>query len=261
MAKRIDLIVIEDEEIICREYENLCKDNPDIYFIGSTGKAHDALQMCKEFNPTSIVLDLELNKGGGNGIHFLEEFATLNLPRRPYILVVTNNVSPVTHNTIRQLGADFIITKNQSDYSVSMVLGLLMSINKAGGSLDTDSNECNTKLTQANEYRETLKNRISTELDLIGISSHLKGRKYLRDAIELTCDKERPNLCAIIAKTYQKTDASVERAMQTAINRAWRITDTETLEKQYTAYINPRRGVPTITEFIYYYADKVKKNI
>ncbi|MCR5652585.1 MAG: sporulation initiation factor Spo0A C-terminal domain-containing protein [Ruminococcus sp.] len=100
---------------------------------------------------------------------------------------------------------------------------------------------------------------MSEELDLIGISPKVKGRKYLRDAIEMTCDKEQPNLCSQIAKSYSVSSASVERAMQGAINRAWNTTDTETLETQYTAYINPERGYPTIMEFVYYYADKVKK--
>jgi hypothetical protein len=63
----------------------------------------------------------------------------------------------------------------------------------------------------------------------------------------------------MIAKSYSVSTPSVERAMQGAINRAWNTTDTETLEKQYTAYINPDRGHPTATEFIFYYADKVLK--
>ena len=110
-------------------------------------------------------------------------------------------------------------------------------------------------------YRRKLRDGITKELDLIGISPRAKGRKYLRDAIELTCDKETPNLCMEIAKQYSKTPASVERAMQNAIDRAWSITDPETLEEHYTAYINPRKGVPTLMQFIYYYAEKVKKNI
>ena len=47
--------------------------------------------------------------------------------------------------------------------------------------------------------------------------------------------------------------------MQNAINKAWRTTDIEDLSINYTARISSEKGVPTMTEFIYYYADKLKE--
>jgi len=47
--------------------------------------------------------------------------------------------------------------------------------------------------------------------------------------------------------------------MQTAINYAWRISPVEDLILHYKARINYETGVPTPTEFIYYYADKIRK--
>lgn len=47
--------------------------------------------------------------------------------------------------------------------------------------------------------------------------------------------------------------------MQNAILHAWRISSLEDLTALYTARINYETGVPTPTEFIYYYADKIKK--
>ena len=46
--------------------------------------------------------------------------------------------------------------------------------------------------------------------------------------------------------------------MQNAIARAWRTTPIEDLLRYYTARISSEKGVPTITEFIYYYAAKLK---
>ena len=96
---------------------------------------------------------------------------------------------------------------------------------------------------------------------MVGISPLAVGRDYLRDAIEMICHKKQTYISSAIAKKYQKTDASVERAMQNAINSAWRKTDIDTLERSYTAPIFSEKGVPTLTEFIYYYADKVKSNM
>ena len=77
----------------------------------------------------------------------------------------------------------------------------------------------------------------------------------------MVCYKEQTYICNEIAKKYQKTSASVERAMQNAIDRAWKTTDITTLEEHFRAYVNPTKGVPTLTEFIYYYADKVKNSM
>ena len=259
---KIDLFVIEDEKSICEEYKELAKEYPEINYLGSTGDSEKALTMCKELNPGALVLDLELQQGNGNGLDFLTKLKNLNLPNKPYIIVVTNIISPTTHKIARQLGTDFVITKSQKDYNVKMVLDLFKTYNEFEFGLDNDNMfEGDPQTTAAIAYRENLKSRTTEELDLIGISPRVKGRKYLRDAIELTCDKDRKNLCAQIARAYKTSPASVERAMQGAIDRAWSITDPETLETQYTAYINPKRGVPTLLEFIYYYADKIKNNL
>ena len=45
--------------------------------------------------------------------------------------------------------------------------------------------------------------------------------------------------------------------MQNAIKSAWRTNDIDDLLTYYTAKINPNRGVPTLTEFIYYYANQI----
>lgn len=46
-----------------------------------------------------------------------------------------------------------------------------------------------------------------------------------------------------------------------AILYAWRISAIEDLTTYYTAKINYETGVPTPTEFIYYYANKIKKKM
>ena len=87
------------------------------------------------------------------------------------------------------------------------------------------------------------------------------GRKYLTEAIQITINKPQSNICVVIGEKYNKTDASVERAMQNAINKAWRTSDIDDLAQNYTAKISSDKGVPTLTEFVYYYANKIKNEI
>lgn len=76
----------------------------------------------------------------------------------------------------------------------------------------------------------------------------------------MTIKEKSPNICRALAEKYKKNDFSIERAMQNAINKAWRTSDIDDLLTNYTAHINTEKGVPTLTEFIYYYANKVKNN-
>lgn len=255
MHRKLSIVIVEDEIEICEEYKNKIANKDNLFLIDTTNNTNTALDLIDEFSPDILILDLELHNGFGNGINLLKDLTKLKLKSKPFILVVTNNISAITHKIVRNLGADFLITKNQQDYSIDMVLDFISSISVS----DFTNNNSDAHILEATKnYEESVKNRINTELDLIGVSSKLKGRLYLSDAIELTSKGRTPNISTVIAKKYSKTEASVERAMQTAVNHAWRNTDIDTLEKHYTAYINPRKGVPTITEFICYYADKVK---
>lgn len=263
MPKRIDLLVVEDDEATCLEYEQVCKQYDDVFLIGTSAHAKEALKITEEFKPSAVVLDLELQKGSGNGIDYLTYLDNYMLKVKPYILVVTNNVSPVTQAIVRNVGADYIIVKSQADYSVEMVVNFLRSIISKipdmNPNFPTSSPAIKKRIEE--DYNQRLVKRITTELDIIGISPRFKGRNYLRDAIEMICHKEQTYICNEVAKKYGKTASSVERAMQNAIDHAWKTTDTTTLEGHYRAYVNPEKGVPTLTEFIYYYADKVKNSI
>lgn len=263
MQKKINLLVVEDDEATCMAYVEICKNYEDVFLIGTSAHSNEALDLTKEFKPNAVVLDLELQKGTGSGFDYLLHIDDLKLEAKPYILVVTNNVSPVTQAAVRNIGADYIIVKSQSDYSVDMVVNLLRSIISKIPDLNSHSPSESIVIKKRieDDYNQRLTKKITKELDKIGISPRFKGRNYLRDAIEMICHKEQTYICNEVAKKHQKTSASVERAMQNAIDHAWKTTDIATLEEHYNAYINPRKGVPTITEFIYYYADKVKNNM
>lgn len=243
------LLVIDDDRSLCRRYERLCEESPYFSLCACADNACQALELLRQHCPQAVVLEVELRRGGGNGIEILQALPTLELTCRPVVVVVTNNISEVTHNACRRLGADFIITKSQSDYSEAMVLNLLQQLTDA----IADAPDLPKK-----ERDAAAAALICRELDAIGINSKLKGRTYLSAAIRMIIEKKRPNISAEVAACCGKSPPSVERAMQNAINSAWRNTDIETLEKNYTAYINPQKGVPTVTSFIYYYADKIK---
>lgn len=263
MQKRMNILVVEDDDTTCLAYQELCSCQEDIFLIGTSSHTDEAIKLTAEFQPNVVILDLELHKGSGSGLQYLQGIHSLNLKTRPYILVVTNNISPVTHAIARNSGADYVIVKTQADYSEQMVIDFLRSINTSLPESDSLRHSGNREVKQRieEEYVRRLRQRINTELDMVGISPRATGRAYLAEAIEMLSQKRQTYICAEIAKKYKKTDASVERAMQNAINSAWRRSDIETLEQCYTAVVSSEKGVLSLMEFVYYYADKVKNSL
>ena len=115
-------------------------------------------------------------------------------------------------------------------------------------------------ITPAEQNRK-LTIRIHRELDAVGINPKAIGYEYLTEAIIIATKGNVPNLARQIALKYSKTQASVERAMQNAINRAWSSGNPDDLARNYTAVINYERGVPTLTEFVYHYASKFRNEL
>lgn len=258
MDRELSILLVEDDEKACSEIMQYIDELDDVSLIGITNNSSKAIEYVKDFLPDAVILDLELHQGGGNGLIFLNELKQLSLAVNPYILITTNNSSIITYEYARQLGADFIMTKHQSDYSAQSVIEFLrMMKNVIQSKATCISPEHNTTESPEQKTKRTIR-KINVELENVGISPKAIGYQYLVYAIQLIINKSENNLCAIIGSKFGKTDASVERAMQNAINKAWRTSDIDDLAKHYTAKINSDRGVPTITEFVYYYANKIK---
>ncbi len=259
IEKPMPLLLIEDNEEDVRIFNEYIKTRLDVKLIKSTNSSYEGLDITKTYNPEGIILDLELHKGEGSGLSFLEKMKKIELDFKPIVVVTTNVSSDIIYNHIRELGADFIYYKKQKDYSPELVINSIVSLRE----ILYSNNKINKKTTVRESQKETeekLKNIINNELDLIGISAHLKGRKYFEDAIfYLLTNRENGSVFYFLANKYKVGNSSIGRAMQTAINYAWKTSAIDDLLIHYKARINYETGVPTPTEFIYYYAEKIGK--
>lgn len=254
MNNILSVLLIEDDKEACNEIAACIDGMEDIRLVGVTDNATDAIEYVKDTLPNAIILDLELHLGGGNELSFLSELQQLSLPVRPYILITTNNSSNITHQSARQLGADFVITKYESNYSAQYVIHFLHTIQPTILSLKAPIEKA--PLSPADMNRKKI-SRIHRELDLIGVSTKTLGYQYLTEAILIASTGQRLNITPILAEKFQKRAGSIDRAMQTAIDRAWRTADIDELTLYYTAKIRSDKGSPSTLEFICYYADRI----
>lgn len=257
----LTILVVEDDLSICREISAYIDEIDDVRLIDFVNSSSKAEEIIRSSLPDAVILDLELHHGSGSGIALLQALQQNLPPRMPYILVTTNNSSLITYDAARKSGADFILYKHQEGYTPESAVDFLRILKD---SIQSNKSNCAISTAEpqsAEQTRKRIARRISTELDRVGISPKAIGYQYLIDSIQTVMDGPTQNLCSIIGKKYGKTDSSVERAMQNAIVKAWRTTPIDDLLTFYTAKISSERGVPTITEFIYYYANKFKNEL
>lgn len=253
------ILLVEDDINECQIYKNIIKNRTDVELISTTNSSIKAIEEYKKYKPDAIILDLELNDGEGSGFDFIEKINEQCNTRLPKIVVTTNVHTDTVYDFCHRNNVDFIFYKKQKNYSQENIIKTLVLLNEYNG---------NTKITDIKVNEETLKNsilsKINKELDLIGIGVHLHGRKYLCDAIYFILQNDENCKVSIVqhlVNKYKKSNSTISRAMQNAILHAWRITPLDDLTTYYTARINYETGVPTPTELIYYYADKIKKEI
>ena len=254
-------MIIEDDKYECEAYKKIIEQQSDIKLIATTNSSTEAIKFVSKYKPDAIILDLELTGGEGSGLDFIENMKKLKLEHSPKIIVTTNINSDSIYNFLHQNKVDFIFCKNQSNFSNKNVIDTLLLLE----GYNNNSNILNLAVEDSNDenMNDKISNYINKELDLIGVSTHLKGRKYLFDAIYFVIQDNggESNISVVqyLVGKYKRASSTISRAMQNAILHAWRISAIEDLTALYTARVNYETGVPTPMEFIYYYSDKIKK--
>lgn len=263
--KPMTILLIEDDEFECQKFKSYIETLDTVKLIGVTNSSDKGIEYFKTYLPEAIVLDIELHKGQGSGIDFIENAKKYMTDFRPIIVVATNASSSILYDKLHEEGVDLIFYKKQTDYSPKLIISSLLSLRKTLHKFNSIDKNSDIFIESQADYEVKISNKINTELDLIGISSHLKGRKYIHDAI-MYLIKEKDNesgesVFNYLANIHKKSASSVSRVMQTAINYAWRNSSPEDLEMYYLAKVNYNTGVPTPTELIYYYKQKILKSL
>lgn len=259
--KPMKILIIEDDRDDCKNFINAIKSRKDIELVAITDSDIEGLKYTKLKHPEGIILDLELNSsttGNTDALNFIPELKKLNLNYQPIVIVTTHVASKRTHDILHRQGADLILYKDQAKYSAEHVLNIFISMREK-----IPQRTIQTLKEEMQRDEEKISAYISKELDLIGITSKMKGRKYIHDAILYLIENEdsKENVIRHLSNEYKKSTNTITNGIQNAIFRAWRNSAVEDLLEYYTARINPETGVPTPMELIYYYVEKIKREL
>lgn len=261
MLGKMKILIVEDDTDDCNSFIKAIEQREEFEIIGVTDSDIEALNYVRLKHPDGIILDLELNNsrtGNTNSLEFIANIKELKLEHEPIIIVTTHVHSKRTYEILHRLGIDLILYKNSPKYSCDNVLNTFLLYKDVPA-----KNKERTILKDIEDEKIKISNLINHELDLIGVTPKLKGRKYIHDAILYLVENENSkiNVIQYLTKIYKKSGNTITNGIQNAIIHAWRVSAIEDLETYYTAKVNYETGVPTPMEFIYYYVDKIKKLI
>ena len=260
-SKPMKILLIEDDINDCNNFINCVKSRKDVELVAVTDSDVDGLRYVQTKGPEGIVLDLELNNsttGNTDSLDFLSNLKRLKLNYEPIVIVTTHVNSKRTYEILHRSGVDLILYKDHPQYSCNLVLNHFINLRKIPIERSASSVEDILK-----ENKDKISDCINHELGLIGITSNLKGRKYIHDAILYLIKNEDSdvNVIKYLTSIHKKSATTVTNGIQNAIYHAWRTSPIEELTKYYTARVNYETGIPTTMEFLYYYRDKIKQMI
>lgn len=184
------LMLIKDEKKEQDKFKKLAEKMNDVTFVKITNSTEEGIKCLKENDIDGVILDLELNSGIGNGFEFLEKLKITKLSKIPKIVVTTNVYSDSVYDYLHQNKVDFIFYKKQENYNVENVINTLLLLNNYTNTASTDIKEIEEEKAK---QEKLIAEKVNYELDLIGIASHLQGRKYLFDAITYLLSEEGEN--------------------------------------------------------------------
>jgi len=209
----------------------------------------ELLNLIEEINPDVVVMDAFLQHIDAAGV-----VARINMKdpaKRPLIIVMSGIDNANFEREMLRSGVDYYFLKPIDAGMVSQRIIQLTSWKDVG-------------VTARFEEPQDLTVTITEILHQIGVPAHIKGYRYVREAIKLTVENpEMLNsvtkiLYPTVAKNFKSTFSRVERAIRHGIETAWNRGDVDVLNSYFGYTIQNERGKPTNSEFIAMIADDIR---
>lgn len=253
MAELIKIMLVEDDPIACESYRAEIRHLSDLALTYETGSEQQALGYLKANKIDVVILDIELEEG--DGASFLERLDEMEI-EKPFITVVTNNVSAITLSYMREHGADYIYQKSNVSYSPSKVLGIIRKIcpyqkmMKAREEPPADS-------YFGKEKDEEIKRRyIVDELKKMGFKEKQVGFTYIVDAVLILIDYSgtpphvTSEIYPLIASERNTSKEGVERSIRSAIEATFRKMNEAQIKYCYPFAYDQKKGRPSNSDFL-----------
>ncbi|NLM53781.1 MAG: response regulator [Firmicutes bacterium] len=244
------VMVVAPQTQCCEWVAECLREQPDLAYVGCETSLGDALSAVTVLKPHVVLLDLDSADWSGRAV--LHEFRK-QWPKQPAVIVLSHLGDDDAVGEANHLGADYYMVKPvRSDVLVRRIRQIAAMANGASFSA---ANAVDSIRDKAVEYFQR-----------IGMPSHLKGYRYLIEAMVLVVpdhsltSQVTKKLYPLIAERFETTPIRVERAIRNAIEITWERGDI-TQVNQLFSYVDENRGKPTNSAFIAGMADIISLDL
>ena len=246
MNKEIKVVVVDDNEAVLSSVKKYFNNSELINIVGTFNNGKVALDyLINNSNEYDLaILDILLPQI--DGIKILQEMKNNNINKKTMIL--SSFKDDYTIRRLQQYGVSYYMLK---PIDLDILNGRILDL--------FDESE---KVKYSND--STIEVEVSSMLHNLGIPSHVKGYKYIREGIMLLYSSEdsmhliTKEIYPEIATRYNTTSSRVERAIRHAIEISWIRGDLKLMENIFGNSIDFERSRPTNSEFLTTIADRLK---
>lgn len=250
---KIRVLVGDDNRDFCDLLRAYVEQQSDMELVGVAHNGLDVVEVMTQETPDVVVLDLIMPHLDGLGV--LERLG--QAPRRPRVIVLTAFGQEAMTQRALQLGVDYFILK---PFSLEVLGGRIRQLGNAG-----EAPAAATVLASTGAVmRRQLDGDVTRLMHEIGIPAHIKGYRYIRNAILMVVNEVdlmssvTKELYPSIAMAHNTTPSRVERAIRHAIEVAWSRGNFEAIHRVFGHTVSRERGKPTNSEFIAMLADRLR---
>lgn len=272
MNEKIKVVLVDDNKDFLDVLESNLINEDDIQIVGIADNGVEAVELVESREPDVLICDVIIPYLDGIGV--IEKLNSLNLNKKPEIIMISTMGLEKVITKALNLGASYFLVK---PFDYKLLIRRIKDVSKESNShikssisiSNNLSNISNFKNTQSNgrdfiESSENVDTQITNIIHKIGVPAHIKGYTFIREAIKMVIDDASllgavtKELYPTIAKKYNTTPSRVERAIRHAIEVAWSRGDISIKEQFFAYTLNSTKSKPTNSEFIAVIADKLR---
>jgi len=262
---KIKVLIGDDNRDFCELLRVYVEGQPDLQIAGVAHNGTEVLEAIAAEPPDVIILDIIMPHLDGIGV--LEQLNHMDLPVRPKIIMLTAFGQENITQKVLEMGADYYVLKPFSLDVLGTRIRQLAGAVPSPASAPPAPAASTPVLTYIPQRTRNLDNDVTAIIHEIGIPAHIKGYRYLREAIMMVVERVdllgcvTKELYPTIARTHSTTPSRVERAIRHAIEVAWSRGNVEVINGLFGHTVNRERGKPTNSEFIAMVADRLRMEV
>lgn len=246
MESKIKVVLADAGEEFRLLLKQTIEDTGEFKVIGCTGSGQEALRLIESGQPQLLICDLTLPEL--DGLALLRGAAACD--RAPKSIVLSAFCTDQIIQRVAQLGAYYFLTK---PCQLDSLLGLMRQA-------------CQPAENQF-AFPTALEGIVTSYLHKLGMPAHLKGFRYVREAILLTV--RNPDLLNAltkelyprVAQAFGVNHTQVERSIRTAIEHAWDSGNHTMLQSYFRFSVSATKGKPCNGNFIAILSEDIRRQL